>query len=463
LVAVATSLVDLLSIPSSPTRSALGFAFDGQRHGARTLACTIAVLIGSIAVAAPAHAATDTTAASLTAFSAAPTGATLTPSGHITISYSTSESVSPIYFGFKDSVGNARQFQGSGGSATIPASGWANGAVQLTYVDMFDAAGNRTTYRPGSVSFTPSGGTGPTTNPFDFSTATFTVAEPPNAPANVSAEAKGDLSAYVSWTAPGANGSPITQYTLTAHPGGQTETVLAPTTHASIGGLSDGVSYTFTVVARNLAGDSQESVQSNPIVAGLTPSIPSVVNAVAHDRSAALSWTASSGNGSQITSYAITSNPGGRTVTVSGEQTSAIVTGLSNGATYTFTVTATNAVGTSAPSTPSNAATPARQPGSPRIGSARSGGAGGRITATAAWLAPASNGGAQITGYCVTAIRYNQDSAPVANFASHWLPASARSYKMVLPRRGRYRFRVIARNDVGRSSPSQLSNIVNAR
>ena len=60
--------------------------------------------------------------------------------------------------------------------------------------------------------------------------------------------------------------------------------------------------------------------------------------------------------GSPIESYTVTAEPGGQTVT--GSRPPLTVTGLTNGTTYTFTVTATNAIGTSLPSAPSNPVTP---------------------------------------------------------------------------------------------------------
>ena len=94
----------------------------------------------------------------------------------------------------------------------------------------------------------------------------------------------------------------------------------------------------------------------------LVPGAPTNVTAVPGDGHAAVSWTAPADGGSPITQYTVTSDPGEQAATVDGTTTTAVVTGLSNGTPYTFTVTATNAVGAGASSAPSDAIVPANLP-----------------------------------------------------------------------------------------------------
>lgn len=91
------------------------------------------------------------------------------------------------------------------------------------------------------------------------------------------------------------------------------------------------------------------------------PGAPSAVSAVLAlgGLAAVVSWSAPASNGSAITGYSVTSTPLGVPVTVGPTSTVAVVSGLSLGATYTFTVAATNAMGTGPSSAQSNAVVPA--------------------------------------------------------------------------------------------------------
>jgi subtilisin family serine protease len=94
------------------------------------------------------------------------------------------------------------------------------------------------------------------------------------------------------------------------------------------------------------------------------PSAPRNVRGSAGDQLATLYWEAPLDNGSRtITSYVATSSPGSKTCSSTGALT-CTVRGLTNGVAYTFSVTATNSIGTSsesvasAPVTPTAASTP---------------------------------------------------------------------------------------------------------
>lgn len=128
------------------------------------------------------------------------------------------------------------------------------------------------------------------------------------------------------------------------------------------------------------------------------PRAPTNVTATARNAQATVSFKLSaSTGGSTITRYTATSNPGG--LTGKGVGSPITVPNLLNGTAYTFTVTATNNIGTGPPSSDSNSVTPATLPDGPTIGDATAGNA----QATVSFTAPASNGGGQITGYTVTA------------------------------------------------------------
>jgi hypothetical protein len=270
----------------------------------------------------------------------------------------------------------------------------------------------------------------------------------PAAPTNIVA-APGNTTAALTWTAPSANGSPITGYSVTATPGGATQT--ATNTALTFTGLTNGTSYTFKVRATNAVGMGAESAASNavtPMAPANVPDPPANVVAVAGNGSASVTWTAPNDNGSAITGYTILSNPGGLTGTAGAGVTTGTVNGLTNGTSYTFTVTATNANGTSAPSSASAAVTPTGPPGAPTAVTATA----GDTTATVMWTAPANNGGSAITGYTVTSNPGGLTGTAGAGATSATVNG--------LTNGTTYTFTVTATNALGTGTASAASNAV---
>ena len=105
------------------------------------------------------------------------------------------------------------------------------------------------------------------------------------------------------------------------------------------------------------------SVQTPPTV----PDAPIIGTATSGDMQASITFTAPvSDGGAVIDYYTASSSPGGINVSTT-SATSVVVTGLSNGTPYTFTIYAHNSIGTSSPSSASNEVTPVNPNASPNI------------------------------------------------------------------------------------------------
>ena len=274
----------------------------------------------------------------------------------------------------------------------------------------------------------------------------------PTQPLNVAA-AQGNGSASVSWIAPtDSEGSPIAGYTVSSTPPVSAPPACIRTAklNCTYSGLTNGVSYTFQVVALNGAGTSALSDPSIAIVPARVPTAPRSVMANPGDGVATVIWKSPKNSGGLlIEGYTVTSSPpvSAPADCLNTLNLSCSFVGLTNGVSYTFTVVATNSLGPSAASSPSLAVTPVTLPSAPTNVTATPGFHDAYVT----WSPPSSNGGARV-------IRYSVSSSP---FASP--PASCVSTKSLacaftgLTAGTNYMFYVTATNSAG-SSPSSSAS-----
>ncbi len=308
-------------------------------------------------------------------------------------------------------------------------------------------------------------------------TATPTAAGPtlPGAPTSPAAT-PGDGSAGLTWAPPASDGgSPITGYNVyegTAT-GAEATTPVNPTplpadaTSFDVPALTNGTAYFFTITAINAVGEGPASteVTATPTAAGgpTVPGAPTSPAATPGDGAATVTWSPPTiDGGSPVTGYNVyqgTTAGGESTTPVNAAPLSAsaatdLITGLTNGTTYFFTVTAVNAVGegpasTEVSTTPTAASGPT-VPGAPTSPAATPGDGAATVT----WSPPTTDGGSAVTGYNVySGTTAGGESATPLNPAP--LSATAASYLISSLTNGtEYFFTVTAVNAVGEGPPS---------
>ena len=236
----------------------------------------------------------------------------------------------------------------------------------------------------------------------DSTTVSATPRTTPDAP-TLGTVTPGNAQLQVEWTAPSDNGgSAITGYTAYATDGTSTKscTWTSGDLTCTILLLTNGTSYTVTVVATNVAGNSvaSDSDTATPIT---VPGAPAISSLTPGDGTISVAWTAPSGTGgSSITSYTVTATDGTTdySCTWTSGPLTCDLTDLSNGTSYTVTISATNAAGDSVASS-SATSTPRTIPdtlGAPEVTAANA-------SLVVTWTEPTANGGAAVTSYTASA------------------------------------------------------------
>ena len=319
-------------------------------------------------------------------------------------------------------------------------------------------------YAYGSANLFPSNSFNASNYWVDAVYGSSTAPTPPSAPTGVTATA-GNGSAQVSWTAPSDNGgSGLTKYTVTPYIGSNAQTPITvtgnpPATSTTVTGLTNGTTYTFKVSATNATGTGPDSSASSAVTPNGPPTAPTGVTATAGNGSAQVSWTAPSDNGgSGLTKYTVTPYIGSNaqtpiTVTGNPPATSTTVTGLTNGTTYTFKVSATNATATGTDSSASNAVTPNGPPTAPTGVTATAGNGSAQVS----WTAPSNNGGSGLTKYTVTPYIGSNAQTPVTVTGN---PPATSTTVTGLTNGTTYTFKVSATTALGTGPDSSASNAV---
>jgi fibronectin type 3 domain-containing protein len=244
-----------------------------------------------------------------------------------------------------------------------------NGTV-ITSTERFPITGNFETYEDSSLQVHLNAGVNSVSmlavsdhgvSRVDALTVTPATASVPAGPTKLTVT-PGNTTAALSWTA-AASGSP-TSYTIYRGTKSDGEANVAvgttngTTTTFTDTGLKNGTAYFYNVAANNAVGVSPDSneVSVTPAAAGTAPAAPAGLTATAGNGSVALTWTASAGATSYSVYRGTAAGAEGATAIGTSTTSSFADSGLTNGTTYYYKVTATNTAGTSGSSAEAHAA-----------------------------------------------------------------------------------------------------------
>jgi hypothetical protein len=266
-----------------------------------------------------------------------------------------------------------------------------------------------------TVASTNAQGTGPASP-----SATTTPYTTPGTP-TLNTLTPGNQQLTAAFTAPGStSGSAITNYYYSTDNGttwkartdaGGTSTSMAITVESgTVNALANGTTYTVKIAAYNTGSPGGMGTGSNMVseYPNTTPGAPTLTTT----QSDTLSGTADAGGrlsvaftapgstgGSAITSYEYTTNAGVTWTALAGTSSPQVISGLTNGTSYTVAIHAVNRSGNGT-SSGSLAAAPYTYPGAPTSPTATNGVAN---QLTVNWTAPVSNGGFALDLYTATA------------------------------------------------------------
>lgn len=264
----------------------------------------------------------------------------------------------------------------------------------------------------------------------------------------------GNQSAALFWQSPvyGSN-PPITQYLVTQYPDDIQRLLEQAETFYVWNGLVNGKTYSFIVKAYNYPYYENYSAISNSILPRSVPFPPTTVVAVPSSASAIIYWDKPENvGGSPIYQYKVISFPEGWSVITPEISMVAKVYGLKLNVPYYFVVVATNLVGDSIYSLPSNTiiCKESNIPQPPVNVTAISQSKSALIT----WDAPIDTGGIPLTGYIITR---SPDGDSVV-LSSPYATSYVWSNNIILGRT--YTFSIRATNSLGNSDSSLESNPV---